>query len=89
MGRGVFDRRKWIDRDSWVDDAERGAGCSGGAGIQAGKDYTVRARCARNSTLVQGTLHVHLFSASGGINTTGLQLTAGQLTTNYVNIAPS
>jgi len=52
--------------------------------IQANTDYTVRARCARNSTLVQGTLHVHLYSASGGINTTGLQLTATQLTTSYV-----
>ena len=52
--------------------------------IQANTDYTVRARCARNITLAQGTLHVHLFSASGGINTTGLQLTAAQLTTSYV-----
>jgi hypothetical protein len=47
----------------------------------------VRARCARNSTLSQGTLHIHLFSASGGINTTGLQLTASQLTANYVEYA--
>src|SRR6266702_1266449 len=52
--------------------------------IQANTDYTVRARCARNSPLSQGTLHIHLFSASGGINTTGLQLTAAQLTTGYV-----
>jgi len=52
--------------------------------IQANTDYTVRARCARNGTLAQGTLHVHLYSASGGINTTGLQLTASQLTTSYV-----
>jgi len=52
--------------------------------IQANTDYTVRARCARNALLSQGTLHIHLFSASGGINTTGLQLTAAQLTTNYV-----
>ena len=52
--------------------------------IQANTDYTVRARCARNATLSQGTLHIHLFSASGGINTTGLQLTAAQLTTGYV-----
>jgi len=44
----------------------------------------VRARCARNATLSQGTLHVHLFSASAGINTTGLQLTTAQLTTGYV-----
>jgi len=52
--------------------------------IQANADYTVRAYCARNSTLSQGTLHIHLFSQSGGINTTGLQLTTTQLTTNYV-----
>ena len=52
--------------------------------IQANTDYTVRARCARNALLSQGTLHIHLFSTSGGINTTGLQLTAAQLTTGYV-----
>jgi len=52
--------------------------------IQANTDYTVRARCARNALLSQGTLHVHLFSTSGGINSTGLQLTAAQLTTSYV-----
>ncbi len=52
--------------------------------IQANTDYAIRARCARNSTLGQGTLHVHLYSASGAINTVGLQLAAAQLTTNYV-----
>ena len=52
--------------------------------IQANKDYTIRARCAANATLSQGTLHLHLFSSSAGINTTGLQLTAAQLTTSYV-----
>jgi len=56
----------------------------GAALIQANTDYTVRARCAKNGTLAQGTLHVHLYSLSGGINTTGLQLTASQLTTSYV-----
>jgi len=52
--------------------------------IQANTSYTVRARCARNASLTQGTLHVHLYSGSGGINTAGLQLTAAQLTTGYV-----
>jgi hypothetical protein len=52
--------------------------------IQSGTDYAIRARCARNATLVQGTLHIHLVSATGGVSTTGLQLTAAQLTTNYV-----
>src|ERR1700737_188332 len=51
--------------------------------IQANTNYTVRARCARNSTLAQGNLHVNLFSATTGINTTGLQLTPAQLTTSY------
>src|SRR6266851_3588777 len=52
--------------------------------IQANTDYTVRARCARNTLLTQGALHIHLFSTIGGINTTGLQLTAAQLTASYV-----
>ena len=52
--------------------------------IQPNTDYTVRARCARNAQLVQGTLHIHLYSPSGPINTTGIQLTAAQLTTSYV-----
>ena len=52
--------------------------------IQAGTDYTIRARCARNATLAQGTLHIHLVSAAGGVNTTGLQLNVSQLTTSYV-----
>src|SRR5271168_1374560 len=52
--------------------------------IQANMDYTVRAHCAINATLTQGTLHIHLFSPSAGINTTGLELTAAQLTTGYV-----
>ena len=52
--------------------------------IEAGTEYTVRARCARNVLLAQGTLHINLFSGSGAINTVGLQLTASQLTTGYV-----
>jgi hypothetical protein len=55
--------------------------------IQANTDYTIRARCACNPLLLQGTLHVHLFSASAGINTTGLQLTAAQLTTAYAEFS--
>jgi hypothetical protein len=55
--------------------------------IQLNTDYTVRARCARNSTLTQGTLHVHLYSASAGINTPGLQLTAAQLATTYAEFS--
>ena len=52
--------------------------------MQSSTDYTIRARCARNATLAQGTLRINLVSALGGISTTGLQLGASQLTTNYV-----
>jgi hypothetical protein len=55
--------------------------------LQTNTDYTVRARVAINSTLAQGTVHIHLFSASGGINTTGIQLTAAQLSTSYAEFS--
>src|SRR5690349_1444449 len=52
--------------------------------IEPNTDYSIRARCARNALLAQGTLHIHLYSATAGINSAGIQLTAAQLTTNYV-----
>ena len=55
--------------------------------IQANTDYTVRAHCAANAALTQGTLHIHLFSQSASINTVGLQLTAAQLSTSYVEFS--
>ena len=55
--------------------------------LQTNTDYTVRARLAINSTLTQGTIHSHLFSPSGGINTTGIQLTASQLATTYAEFS--
>ena len=55
--------------------------------IQANTDYTVRAHCAINAALTQGTLHIHLFSQSAGINTVGLELTASQLPTNYAEFS--
>lgn len=60
-----------------------GADALGAPLIQANTDYTVRARCARNATLSQGTLHIQLYSQTGGINSIGIQLTAAQLTTGY------
>jgi hypothetical protein len=51
--------------------------------LQAGVGYSIRARVARNSTLAQGTLHIHLFSATGGINTTGITVTAAQANVSY------
>ena len=41
--------------------------------------YSVRARVLALAPLTQGSLHVHLYSSSGGINTTGLVITAAQV----------
>lgn len=51
--------------------------------IQPNTAYSVRARIRGNRALTQGTLHIHLFSTSAGINSTGLTLTAAQTTTAY------
>ena len=40
--------------------------------------YSVRARVKAYAPLTQGTLHVHLYSVSAGIHTTGLQVTTAQ-----------
>jgi hypothetical protein len=55
----------------------------GVARIAPNTDYSVRARAKRSANLAQGTLHVHLYSASGGINTTGLALSAASATTSW------
>jgi hypothetical protein len=40
--------------------------------------YSVRARVRAVNAPTQGTLHIHLYSASTGLNTTGIQVTAAQ-----------
>jgi hypothetical protein len=50
--------------------------------IAAQTDYSVRATVA--SSAGTGTLHIHLFSASAGINTTGILFGAGNLTPREV-----
>lgn len=57
--------------------------------IQAGTLYTVKVRVLRNNTLAAGSLHVHLYSASGAINTTGLTLAAGGVTTQWAEYTAS
>jgi hypothetical protein len=41
--------------------------------------YSVRARVMAIAPITHGSLHIHLYSASGGINTTGLVVTAAQV----------
>jgi len=56
---------------------------NGVALVAPNTDYSVRARVRRSVALNQGTLHVHVFSQSAGINTTGLQVTAAQAGASY------
>lgn len=56
---------------------------NGVAILQPNTQYSVRARIRGNRALTQGTLHIHLFSSSASINTTGLTLTAAQTTQTY------
>jgi hypothetical protein len=62
---------------------------NGVALIAPNTGYSVRARVLKGGGLVQGTLHVHLFSVSGGINTTGLQVTAAQAGTSFAEFTAS
>ena len=52
---------------------------NGVARITPNTGYSVRARVKAFPPLTQGTLHIHLYSASGGINTTGLVVTTAQV----------
>ena len=55
------------------------ADSNGVARITANTSYSVRGRVQAIAPLTQGNLHVHLYSASGGINTTGLVVTTAQV----------
>ncbi len=51
--------------------------------ISPNVDYSVRARVRRSAGLTQGALHIHLYSVSASISTTGLQVTAAQTGAAY------
>ena len=55
----------------------------GVARIAANTDYSVRVRVKRSANLAQGTLHVHLYSATAGISTAGVTLVAGNASTDW------
>jgi hypothetical protein len=48
--------------------------------IQTNTAYSVRARVRMTGALAQGTLHVHIYSPSQGISTTGISVPAAQVT---------
>lgn len=76
IGDGVTGSRGLITQPAVKDS-------SGVALIAPNTDYSVRARVLKGGGLTQGIFHVNLFSTSGGINTTGLQVTATQAGTAY------
>jgi hypothetical protein len=56
---------------------------NGVALISPNVDYSVRARARAGGGITQGRLTVDLYSATGGIDTTGLQVTAAQAGTSF------
>ena len=50
--------------------------------LQANTGYSARVRVRMTGVLAQGTLHVHIYSASLGISTPGISVPAAQITTS-------
>jgi hypothetical protein len=53
---------------------------NGAPRLQTNTGYSARVRVRMTGALTQGTLHVHIYSASRGISTTGVSATAAQIT---------
>ena len=53
---------------------------NGAPRLQANTGYSARVRVRMTGALAQGTLHVHIYSASLGISTPGMAVTAAQIT---------
>jgi hypothetical protein len=50
--------------------------------LRANTNYSARARVRMTGTLTQGTLHIHLYSASQGVSTTGISVPAAQVSSS-------
>jgi hypothetical protein len=53
---------------------------NGAPRLQANTGYSARVRVRMTGALTQGTLHVHIYSATLGISTTGISVPAAQIT---------
>lgn len=53
--------------------------------IQANTAYLVRAKIKKDAGLAAGRINIHLQSTASAINTTGIQVTAANLTTSWVD----
>jgi hypothetical protein len=50
--------------------------------LSANTNYSVRARLRATGTLLQGTIHINLYSVLAGISTTGISVPAAQVSTS-------
>jgi hypothetical protein len=55
---------------------------NGAPRLQANTNYSARVKVRMTGALAQGTLHVHLYSVSGGISTTGISVAAAQVSSS-------
>ncbi len=74
LGDGVTPTRGLITQSAATD-------YNGAPRLRAGVSYSARVRARMTGALTQGTLHVHLFSASTSVSTTGVAVPAAQITT--------
>jgi hypothetical protein len=75
LGNGATSTRGLITQTAVTD-------TNGVPRLAANTAYSVRARLRMTGALTQGTLHVHLYSVSGGINTTGISVPAAQVSSS-------
>jgi hypothetical protein len=75
LGDGVTATRGLITQSAVSD-------YNGAPRLVASTGYSARVRARMTGTLSQGTLHVHIYSASQGISTPGISVPAAQINTN-------
>jgi hypothetical protein len=73
LGDGSTPTRGLITQSAAVD-------YNGAVRLQPNTAYSARARVRMTGTATQGTVHVHIYSASLGISTTGISVPAAQVT---------
>jgi hypothetical protein len=73
LGDGAAATRGFITQSAVAD-------YTGAPRLEANTGYSARVRVRMTGALTQGTLHVHIYSASLGINTAGVAVPAAQIT---------
>jgi hypothetical protein len=82
LGDGVIATRGLMTQTALAD-------YNGATRMQANTGYSARVRVRMTGALTQGTLHVHIYSSSLGISTTGVTVTPSQISAAWTEfIAP-